>query len=141
MGIPVGKLALYTALAGVDPAHTLPVTIDVGTNNEVQRSSFIVYIHNISQRLLQDPFYTGLRQKRDNTQAYDDLVEEFMNAVVAWYVTFPDDVCVCVCVWAVMPLKVPSLLVNSMNVSLFYAAMGSRAWFSLKTSATATPSV
>lgn len=66
MGIPIGKLALYTACAGIDPARCLPVTLDVGTENEALRHS---------------PFYPGLDRKRLRGHAYDELVAEFVDAV------------------------------------------------------------
>jgi malate dehydrogenase (oxaloacetate-decarboxylating)(NADP+) len=70
MGIPIGKLALYTACAGIDPSTCLPVTLDVGTNNEALRK---------------DVLYLGYPRKRLAGKAYFALVDEFVTAVQSRY--------------------------------------------------------
>ncbi len=68
MGIPIGKLALYTACAGIDPATTLPILLDVGTDNRER---------------LNDPLYVGWRHERMRGRDYDDFVASFVDAVTA----------------------------------------------------------
>lgn len=70
MGIPIGKLILYVACAGINPNRVLPVMLDLGTDNE---------------ELLKDPFYFGVKKPRLTGDEYLEAVDEFMNAVHGRY--------------------------------------------------------
>lgn len=102
-GIPMGKLALYSACAGIHPSKTLPVVFDVGTNNAQK---------------LHDPLYVGLRQNRITPEEEKEFIDEFMQAVQKRWpgmVVQFEDVST-----SSLPLRILGLPVRKLIVNMIY---------------------
>lgn len=95
LGIPIGKLSLYTVCGGIHPAHTLPIVLDVGTNN---------------QEKFNDPEYLGWRHERVTGDDYDQFIEQFVQSVKNAFL-------MCYCNLKILPSSMPTQFLKNTVIS------------------------